>query len=120
MMMRRMTFVLLLIPNGMTGCTLSSVPMASLSPRTKSQLAWSGTLIRLATGFCVCFASSSAVCALPATGSARSSASAKYVAFIQIVSVAERLAGSPIWTAGLERAYCRAIATLKRSSGEIR
>ena len=63
MMTRRMMFVLLLMPNGMTGWMLSSVPVASRSPMPKSQLPCSGTLIRLATGFCVCLASSSALCA---------------------------------------------------------
>src|SRR5205809_584017 len=51
---------------------LSSVPTASLSPRPKSQFPWSGTLIRLATGFCVSFASSSAVCAAAGKASASS------------------------------------------------
>ena len=68
MMTRRMMFASLLMPNDMTGCTLSSVPTASRSPRPKSQLPWSGTLIRLATGFCVCFASSSAVWAAAGAG----------------------------------------------------
>lgn len=41
-----------------------------------SQLPWNGTLIRLAIGFCVCLASSSALCAAAADGSTSSSASA--------------------------------------------
>jgi hypothetical protein len=60
MITRRITFVLLETPNGITGWMFSSVPVASRSPSPKSQLPCSGTLIRLATGFCVCFASSSA------------------------------------------------------------
>src|SRR6187549_3841023 len=39
---------------------LSVVAVASRAPTPTSQFPWKGTLIRLETGFCVCFASSSA------------------------------------------------------------
>ena len=55
---RRTTFVLGVIAKGITGWTLNSVPVASRSPRPKSQFPWSGTLIRLAIGFCCCLARS--------------------------------------------------------------
>ena len=55
-MTRRMMFVFLVMPNGITGWMLRTEPTASRSPSPKSQLACSGKLIRLDTGFCVCFA----------------------------------------------------------------
>jgi hypothetical protein len=74
MITRRMTLVERLTGNGITGWMLSSVAVASRSPRPKSQLPCNGTLIRLATGFWVCLASSSASCAEAAAGRSGNSA----------------------------------------------
>lgn len=76
MMTRRMTLVERLTGNGITGWMFSSVAAVSRSPTPKSQLPCNGTLIRLATGFCVCLASSSASCAAATAGSSINSATA--------------------------------------------
>jgi hypothetical protein len=42
---------------GITGWKLSTFSVRSRGPKLKSVLFWKGTLIRLAIGFCACFAS---------------------------------------------------------------
>jgi len=63
MIARKIKLVLDVTPKGITGWMFSSVLVACRSPTPKSQSPWSGRLIRLDTGFCVCLASSSALCA---------------------------------------------------------
>ena len=47
------------ILNGMTGWKLRTFCVLPRSPTPKLMLSWNGTLIRLAIGFCACFASAS-------------------------------------------------------------
>ena len=71
---RRMRFQSLVIEIGMTGWMLSVYFVASAGPMPKSQLLWSGTLMRAAIGFCVFFASSASLSSATAgTESARRS-----------------------------------------------
>ena len=75
MIVRVMRFQSVLISIGITGWMFRMFCVPLSGPTLKLVLFWNGTLIRLATGFCASFASSSVVISARAGAAAKSSGS---------------------------------------------